>query len=509
MFSWLRATSTSDFLKTHWIAILLIVAGTFLRFYQLPEKGILFGDSGHDLLLAAQAVDQSQIPVLGIASSLPRFHQGPLTIWLSMAIYAIVGFEPAWYFWVFAFVGCLALIAIYEFSLVWLNQKIGLLALALLAFSPLAVAHSRMVYHTVPIAFLTAVVLWFVGQLLERHKNSWPWAVLAVTMLFQHELSLFPVFAALPLAWWFGGWREGLTWQKAYKIPVKELLLSAVALVIGLLPQIISELRDGSQQLSGFALWLGYRVVSFFLPTSDHFAAGTFGQVLERFTHYGSQVFLVPGDWSFGVVALLGLVLLNLVGWMQLARKGVPNPGVLATLLVTGLITTGYLVHGAPSEAYFPVYVILLPLLLAIGLGNLTGWLRRVGEFQVGLVAILAVLGIWRANFFVDQTKIWNYGPSVGSQQAVLSWIETHRANTNEIIGSTDADAGFTNYLSSYAWLCQEKKQQLTTTTESHRAQFLITHKQSNQRTFTFTSLSEKATLPTQLSLPAVQVMAR
>ena len=507
MLSWFRATSTTDFLKTHWIAIVLIVVGTFLRFYQLPEKGILFGDSGCDLLLAAQAVEQKQLPLLGIASSLPRFHQGPLTIWLSMAIYSVVGFEQAWYFWIFAFVGCLAMIAIYEFSLVWLNQRIGLLALALLAFSPLAIAHSRMVYHTVPIAFLTAVVLWFTSQLLERNKTSWPWAVLATTLLFQHELSLFPVFVALPLAWWLGGLRQKLDWQAAIKIPAKQLALSGGALVLGLLPQIISELRDGSQQLSGFILWLGYRVVSFFLPASDHFAVGTFGQVLERFAHYGSQVFLVPGAWSFGIIALLGLVGLSFVGWVQLVKKTPLSAGVLTTLLVTGLITAGYLVHGAPSEAYFPVYVILLPLLMAIGLGNLSGWLKIAGVLQLAVVAFLAVTGVWRANFFVDQTKTWNYGPSVGSQQLVLQWIETRRSNPTQIIGSTDTDAAFPNYLSSYAWLSQSQLVPIQTTTQVQQAAFLVSHSTQTRRTFT--NFSGQATLPTQLSLPAVRVMTR
>lgn len=507
MLSWFRATSTTDFLKTHWVAIVLIVVGTFLRFYHLPEKGILFGDSGHDLLLAAQAVEQRQLPVLGIASSLPRFHQGPLTIWLSMIIYGVVGYAPAWYFWVFAFIGCLAMIALYEFSLVWLNQKIGLFALTLLTFSPLAIAHSRMVYHTVPIAFLTAVVLWFTSQLFERNKNSWPWAVLSTTMLFQHELSLFPVFVALPLAWWFGGLRRGLRWQRAIRIPTRQIMLSGGALVLGLLPQIISEFRDGSQQLSGFILWLGYRVVSFFLPSSDHFAVGTFGQVLERFAHYGSQVFLVPGVWSFGTIALIGLAVLSLVGWVGQISKAHLSAGMLTTLLVTGLITAGYLVHGAPSEAYFPVYVVLLPLLVAIGLGNLSGWLKAVGLFQLALVAFLAVTGISTTNFFVDQTKTWNYGPSVGSQQLVLQWIETRRSNPTEIIGSTDADASFPNYLSSYAWLSQSLSAPIQTTTRAQQAAFLVIH--ATQTRQTFTNFSGQATLPTQLSLSAVRVMTR
>ncbi|HCC84719.1 MAG TPA: hypothetical protein DEP87_03485, partial [Candidatus Pacebacteria bacterium] len=102
----------STILRQHGLAILLISLGTWLRFYQLPAKGILFGDSGHDLLLAAESVEQRQLPLLGIASSVPRFHQGPLTIWLNMVIYSLVGYRPGPYYWVFALLGCMAMIGV-------------------------------------------------------------------------------------------------------------------------------------------------------------------------------------------------------------------------------------------------------------------------------------------------------------------------------------------------------------------------------------------------------------
>lgn len=507
MLSWLRGSNPSTFLRTHWIALVFVVIGTLLRFYQLPERGILFGDSGHDLLLAATAVQQGNLPLLGIASSVPRFHQGPLTIWISMGIAAVAGFDPRWYFWVFAVIGCLALVAIYEFSLVWINQRTGLLALAFLAVSPLAVAHSRMVYHTVPIPFLTVLVLWSVSALLQRKANSWPWAVLAAAALFQHELSLFPVFLALPLAWWLGGIHRGKHWNTAWHIPLRQSVLSVGALGLGILPQLISEFRDGTQQVSGFILWLGYRVVSFLLPSSDHFAISTFDQVLERFGQYGSQVFLVPGAWNFGAGVLGGLCVLSALGWMYYRRPTTLSIGAQAVLIVTALITAGYLVHGAPSEAYFPVYVILAPLILAIGLEKLTGWLKYLGFFLTALVLLIAVAGIWQARFFVDQTVLWNYGPSVGAQRAVLNWITTQPNTTSKTLGSMDADAQFPNYLSSYVWLSQQQPQPIQTTTQPQQAQYLVTHQPQSRSIFT--SMSQQLTIPTQLWLPAVRVTTR
>lgn len=505
-----QATSIKAFLTQQWLAIILISLGTFLRFHHLPEKGILFGDSGHDLLVAAKAVETNTLPVLGIPSSVPRFHQGPLTIWLSMAIYTIVGYEPHWYFWTFAFIGCLAMIALYEFCLVWLNRKIGLLALTLLAVSPLAIAHSRMVYHTVPIAFFTVLVLWATARLFEHKNFAWPIAVLASALLFQHELSLFPVFLALPVAWWWGGLRKGLSWQKAWQVSIRDLIWSGAALTLGLLPQIISELRDQSHQLSGFAVWLGYRMASFLLPTSAHFGANTLLQSLGRFSSYGSQVFLVPGFSWFAWVCLGGVLAYAALGWLQIGRKVTTwSAGVTATVLITGFITAGYLVHGAPSEAYFPVYVVLLPLMLAIGLAAHSKISQRFSYMVVAGLAITATLGVWHNDFFVDSATAWSYGPSLSTQQKVIDWMATQQPATPCLVGSHDAGASFESYFESYVWLAQTRHLTIQPTQNQSQADFLIKQTSTTQTSISFSNLGGSLRLPEQLSLPAVQVMTQ
>ena len=79
-----------SFLWQHWFAIIIVILGTLVRVYDLPNRAILFPDAGRDLLVAAQAVKENTLPLLGIPSSVPRFKQGPLTIWLQMGIFRIV-----------------------------------------------------------------------------------------------------------------------------------------------------------------------------------------------------------------------------------------------------------------------------------------------------------------------------------------------------------------------------------------------------------------------------------
>lgn len=151
-------------LKVHWLAVLLVGIGTWLRFTHLPDQGILFGESGRELLVAAEAVDQHKLP----------FQPDSVTLWLEMALYRWVGYEPNFYYWVFAGIGSVSLVALYEFCLVWLNQRLGLIALTLLSFSPLAIAHSRMVYHTAPLVLATVLGLWAVAAVWRQLSSRKP-----------------------------------------------------------------------------------------------------------------------------------------------------------------------------------------------------------------------------------------------------------------------------------------------------------------------------------------------
>src|SRR5690606_6371424 len=140
-----------NLIKEYWLLVVIVVAASWLRTWQLETQGILFGDAGKDLLTAYQAVTDGKWPLLGIESSVPRFRQGPLTLWLEMLLIKISVITTLLISLVFAGLGIAAVIMLYEWAALYLTPKVGVIATALLAFSPLAVAHSRVPYHTTPI----------------------------------------------------------------------------------------------------------------------------------------------------------------------------------------------------------------------------------------------------------------------------------------------------------------------------------------------------------------------
>ncbi len=439
----LLATVTS-FLKTHWLAIILVAIGTWLRIVDLPNNAIVFPDAGRDLLEAVTAIKNHEFPLLGIPSSIPRFKQGPLSIWLNMSIYSAVGYKMETYSLVYAFIGILAIIGIYETCIVFFNQRVGLIALALLSFSPLAIAHSRMAYHTTPIPIFTIFYWWGLQALLQNKKHGVFWAVLTGWLLFQFELSLFPVLLAIPIVLYL----KKTTFLKCWKDCLFGTLL-------GLLPQIIFDLTHKFAQLGGFAVWMGYRIISLILPGQHTISSHKLSQFWTSVSTYIPRIWGVDVNW----VNVL-LLLLFVLGFIQVYRiwKQTKNQSFGLLLLLFFLITLGYFVHGSPSEAYYPIYLILLPLITAAGLESL-----GKKQFLVSLCVVLIVgtanyQTVIRHSFFVSNTQEMSYGPSNSELQQIASVLQA--ANRPKItIGLGGGTTQFPSSFDNIKWAAAQNHQ--------------------------------------------------
>lgn len=429
--------------------VAVVIGAAFLRSYQLKSKAILFGDAGRDLLVAQQAVESGQLPLVGIPSSVPRFHQGPLTIWLQLIIYLLVGHQTIAYSLVFAFISLLAVIALYELAATQLSPKVGakvgLTAAALLAFSPLAVAQGRMPYHTNPIPLVLIIYLFSLLWLWQ--KKRWPLfvAVLSWSLLMQFELTLFSLGLLIPY----------IVWRRRLKLQWQHLSELSAALLIGFWPQLIHDLTQplSQNQLGGFIGWVGYRLLAGFgfFNSSHQLSLSKLKQTAALFLEYGSRIFSSGHSLS---LFLAGLIIFLAVIKLLKQKRSLP-PLIELTGLATLLLSLSYLVHSAPSEAYFPPYLVLLPLLVGYSLVMLFK-----DRFQWVLLiiigyALINIMAIFRLNFFVSQSGPFSYGPGVGEQRQIITLVN-YLSQGHYQWRTTDEYGIFPSYFAGYRWLAQE-----------------------------------------------------
>ena len=173
--------------------ILIVILATLLRTWDLRTDMIFFGDAAHDLNVAVTSVQSFQLPLLGIASSVPRFHQGPLTIWMEMIVYFIFGHQLLAFGFFFALLSVLAVIFLFELLTVFADKKTAVISAFLLSIFPLAVANGRTPYHTTPIPLFLVFYFFGLMQLWRSRKYGIFWAVLSFCLLFQFELATLPL----------------------------------------------------------------------------------------------------------------------------------------------------------------------------------------------------------------------------------------------------------------------------------------------------------------------------
>ena len=440
----LDLTQILALIKKNWLMMLIVLAAALLRTWQIDSQGILFGDAARDLYAAQEAIENRQLPLLGIPSSVPRFHQGPLTIWLEMFVYALFGHSTLAFSITFAFLGILAVITVYEYSVVFINKPTAIVASALLSFSPLAVALSRVPYHTNPIPLTIMLYLFALQYLWQKRKWGTLVAGLAWILCLQFELTLFPLGLLIPYIWW----------RRQIKITPQVISQICAATLMGLLPQIIHDLTHpiAQSQLGGFTIWVGYRLISLTGVIGGHKLSGVrLGITWQAFRTYLSKIFstqLLPISLFFA-----GLFVSTTTKAVKKRRH--LNIGIELVTMMLVILTLSYIAHGSPSEAYFPPYFPLLSIFLGWGLTQL---------FQTRLKLLGLILIVWAGintasilshRFFVSNPQTFSYHASLKEQRQILQIISKISHNYFQL-QTTQPEGKFASYFANFYWLGEE-----------------------------------------------------
>lgn len=338
------------YIERYWVRLLLFLIA-FLPRVIFPTHISVIPDVERDYGQAVAMIRGEGVSWLGIPSSVPRFSQGPLNIWFDALAFILGGtnvFAPVF------FSGLLVSLGVVLFYS-WLRRNVSNIAAftatALWATSLAGIRQARMPFYLFAEPIFLLLFLWA----LERIGNSWKLVAIATFtffLLFQWELATIPLFALLPLVFW------------RQRIGIKRIMVGmGSGALLGLLPQIIFDLTHQCRQLCGFGLWLIYRLTA--VTGFD----GRHGYTLAKLAALLRAIVLQLSDlvaWGSPGILLL-IVGIGVISYTRKRKLKL----LIVTGVGTGLLFFGLFIHGVPSEAYFPPFLILLPLLFAFGLDRL------------------------------------------------------------------------------------------------------------------------------------------
>lgn len=426
------------------LLILIFLIAALIRTWDFPNSLILFDDAGRDLEVAEQSLENRTLPLLGIASSVPRFKQGPVTIWFEMMLRALFGHNLTMIGLGFVFLSLLSLVLVYEFCDRYFSQRISIITTFLIALSPLAIVQARMPYHTSPIPLAVILFLIALVRLYQKKPRALFWAVLAWAFLFQFELAIFPTILLIP---WV------LYRSKELKFGWDKIISVMIGLAIGLLPQIIYDLTHGFSQLGLFVVWVGYRILSLF--GGEHsFTINRLRETIINYELYGGRIFTT--NQLLLEIVFLALIVGAVVVLVRQFKQKKLTPAWEVVLGFTVILSLGYFLHGSPSEAYFPPYLVVLPLLVAFILNEIFKQKSALLMLLLLLWGLFNLRSLLQQHLFVSNSQPFTYGCSVKDQRQIINFIGQNSGGDFRL-ETTSANRQFESAFAGYRWLAAER----------------------------------------------------
>ena len=321
--------------------------------------------SARDMLLSGD------IPLVGIASSVPVFKQGALFTWMLGVALWLGDFNPVSGAIMTGIVALFAVWFTYYLTSLWFGKQVGIIAALMAATSPLIVIHSRMPFETAPIFFVTLLVAWSTHQIVKNKKYHYFFLGLWLALLYQLELAAFVLIPVVILA---------LLWQKV-KYSGKDIFSFIFGGFLGMSPFLIWDLKQGLYlQTLGFTAWVFTKI----WEGIAGFAAGGF----EMASYSAGLDYLVrliyPSSLYFAQSLALFSLAIFLIHVFQHLRKLAFEYKFIFLWLTFAL--SGFILRGIVSEAYTPL--LFFPLILVISL-SFRWMLKKAGT--IAWVLIIAV----------------------------------------------------------------------------------------------------------------------
>lgn len=335
-----------------WRGIGILLMAFALRTRDLSALPMI-DDVRRDYSQALALLHGKGLPLLGIPSSVPRFSQGPLNIWFDALAFKIGGVSFISPVIAASIIASITGFVMYRLLKNRTGKNIAATAALVFTLSPAAITQARLPFYLFAIPLFVLFFLMALERMQSKRRLSVFYALLCFCLLFQWELATIPFIAVFVYALFRNRIRLLTVWKEIF-----------AALVLGLLPQLLFDLTHRCAQLCQFVVWMGYRTVAVSGIDGRH---GLTVFTSEFWMSVMQQMQRIVGGGNIGLPVLMIVIVLGVLH--RVRTKRLPSLYVYTWISFVCLFL-GLVIHGIPSEAYFPPFLVLLPILAAYSLSS-------------------------------------------------------------------------------------------------------------------------------------------
>jgi Dolichyl-phosphate-mannose-protein mannosyltransferase len=333
------------------ILLLILILGTFLRFYKIQSNLVFNGEIGYDYMTIRTFVENHQIPLIGPRTSHEWFFIGPLFYWIFGMLMPLFHYNVLVGTYFFAVVGVASIFVCYLVVKKLYGERTALISSFLISFSPLWVQLT----HDARFNAMTAILFFpfyylLVKSIREKGKS-----------LFMLGLTLGVMFSFFPSPILLLPGAIVVLFIYRRKVDRKYFPPGVLGLVLPNIPYLIYNALHKFEIIGNLFAWIPYRILGFF----GLYPKNTVSPQIIQNNLTGLYTFFRQSYLHDGNILTFGLFASVLIFAVIKFRKNLP---LQVLLILSGVSYLGLFLHGAPPQHYylviFPVPIILSSLLI-------------------------------------------------------------------------------------------------------------------------------------------------
>lgn len=251
-------TTLGLYKKTKILFFLILLIGTVLRLYRLPETMQFLGDQGRDALIARSILFDHDPAFIGPVTSVGNMYLGPFYYYFMVFPLMLSYPSPVGPSYAVAFIGILTLALIYIVGKDMIGKRGAMIAMGLYAISPIVIENVRFSWNPNIVPFFSLILLWSVWKTQAGKHSYWILVGLCSAILFQlHYIAL--IVVGLAGLMWIYTLIHLLRSKKMEREFIKSTLVAIAIFIVSLVPLLLFDLRHD---------WLNLRAfLQFFQPS--------------------------------------------------------------------------------------------------------------------------------------------------------------------------------------------------------------------------------------------------
>lgn len=234
-----------------WFVIIVMIAGFFLRLYNLEDTVQFQGDQGRDATIVAKIFTERDLVFIGPVTSVGNMYLGPLYYYFMAPFLFLTYPSPMGPVYAVALLGCLTLFLVYYLGKKLVGENAAIIATTLYAFAGIVVENTRFSWNPNPAPLLALLMIYFVHLAMKKHAKYWVLVVLCFSVLAQlHYLALLSG-ASFGLVWIFN-----LFFKYKYGEKIKDIFIysfiGALVFFVSLTPLVLFDLKHDFLNVRAF-----------------------------------------------------------------------------------------------------------------------------------------------------------------------------------------------------------------------------------------------------------------